>query len=175
MRPFIRSFIRRRLHPLLSVPVLLSVAACGNYDITVNERKVYTPAPLFSDFNLADPALQQCVKQAVIDQKVTAASGLKILNCSHAGVGSLAGLEIFTGLSHLRLSSNAIVDLAPLSSMSSLVTLQLDQNQIRDTAPLLELRSLQELNLLGNSQLLCPSGQSFTALEVLSLPKQCKS
>ena len=45
-------------------------AACANYEFTVNEKVVYPPLPLFSDYALADAALQQCVTQSIEDSGV---------------------------------------------------------------------------------------------------------
>ena len=158
----------------LLIPAWLLLSACGSYDITVNERLVYSPAPLFSDFEVADPALQQCLEQAVIDGKVTSAAQLVVLNCSHAGVADLAGLEIFTGISRLKLSSNNIRNISPLASLTILELLQLDDNRVVDSTPLLELPVLLELDLAGNPELLCPSQNSLLALHDLTLPGHCQ-
>ena len=159
---------------LLIFLVLLSTAACESYDFTVNEKLVYSPKPLFSDFTAPDAALQQCLEQAVIDGKITSASELTTLNCSHAGVTSLEGLQLFTAISRLKLSSNNIRTIAPLAALTILEVLHLDSNQIVDTTPLLDLPALQELNLAQNPQLLCPSGSSLMAVETLTLPGHCE-
>lgn len=164
-------------HPLYACLLCLSLPllnACESYDFRVNDKLVYTPRPLFSDFSATDPALQQCLEQAISDGKVSNASELDTLNCSHAGVSSLDGLEVFTGISQLKLSSNTIRDISALSALTSLVVLQLDDNQIIDTTPLLELRALKQLNLAANPQMLCPASSSLITLEQLTLPEQCK-
>ena len=164
-------------HPLavyLLLPALLLIAACESYDFTVNENLVYSPKPLFSDFEAADSALQQCLEQAVVDGKITSASELHILNCSHAGVNSLAGIERFTGISRLKLSSNSIRDISPLAALTILEVALLDNNQLIDTTPLVQLSALRELNLVGNDELLCPSDSKLMTVETLLVPGHCK-
>ena len=153
--------------------VLLLVTACESYDFTVNEKLVYTPKPLFSSFETPDTALQQCLEQAIIDAKVTSASELAALGCSHAGITNLEGLEIFTGISRLKLSSNNIRDITPLAALTILESLHLDDNKIIDTTPLLDLPALAELDLSGNSELLCPSDSSLMTLKKLLVPAHC--
>lgn len=157
----------------LTTLLLLLGSACGDLDFKVNDRVVYSPRPLLSDFELADAALQACVEQAVIDQKVTLARELRSLNCSHAGITSLQGLEIFTGLQQLKLSANEIRNLTPLVQLSSLEALYLDDNQVVDPVPLYELLSLNTLDLSGNGELQCPSGNAFFRLNELTLPEHC--
>lgn len=154
--------------------VLLLITACESYDLTVNEKLVYTPEPLFSGFDTPDTALEQCLEQAIIDGKVNSASELKTLSCSHAGITTLEGLEIFTGISQLKLSSNDIRDITALAALTSLELLQLDHNQVIDTTPLLALPALIELDLSGNSELMCPSASGLMTLDKLSLPVHCK-
>ena len=154
--------------------LLLSLlTACGSYDFTVNERVVFSPKPLFTDYEIADEALGDCVKQAIIDNQVTSPAQLSVLSCSHAGVVSLAGLGTFTGLSQLKLSSNQIVDLAHLMPLSSLEDLYLDKNQVVDPAPLFELPALRILDLTGNPGLRCPSANALLRVEETRLPKHC--
>jgi Leucine-rich repeat (LRR) protein len=166
-------FMPRRLLIILLIPLWGLLTACESYDISVNEKLVYSPAPLFSAFNVADPALQECLEQAVIDGKVTSAAQLAILNCSHAGVADLSGLEIFTGIAKLKLSSNDIQNISPLASLTILELLLLDNNGIIDSTPLLGLTALLELDLTGNSALLCPSSASLINLDKLTLPEHC--
>ena len=107
-----------RLRAYLPLPALLLLAACESYNFTVNEKLIYSPAPLFSQFQAPDTALQQCLEQAVVDGKVTSARELTTLNCSHAGVTDLEGLEVFTGIANLKLSANNIRDISPCSLLS---------------------------------------------------------
>lgn len=165
------------LHRLCTIvfglPIVL-LAACENYDLKVNERVVYSPQPLFTDFEVADEALRECLEQAIADGIVTAASRLITLNCSHAGVSDLSGLATFTGLTNLKLSSNSVRNLVELESLTSLVDLYLDNNQVVDAVPLYQLPALQVLDLSGNPNLQCPSAAAFLRLESIKLPKHCR-
>ena len=163
----------RQLTHYALLAILLS--ACADYQFTVNERVVYTPAPLYADYEIVDEALRECVKQHVRDGSVTAAGQLTELNCSHAGIESLVGLDTFSGLQRLKLSSNAISDLAPLSTMSQLTEVRLDGNRLRSLTPLRELGQLSFLDLQGNPALNCQEVAHFAALPqlTLELPRHC--
>lgn len=157
------------------IVLLLIIAGCSDLDFKINEKVVYSPRPLFTDFEVADAALQACLEQAIIDQKVTLANELLSLNCSHAEISDLGGLEVFTGLTQLKLSSNQIRNLVPLMPMSSLESLYLDNNRIVDPVPLYDLLSLAILDLSGNPSLQCPSGQALLRLEQAILPEHCQN
>lgn len=158
---------------LLSFAMLL-LAACSNYDLTVNDRVVYTPKPIFSDYQIADQALQTCVEQAILDNKITSATGLQTLNCSNAGITELSGIAVFAALQQLNLSTNDITNLTPLSALSALETLYLDSNAILDPVPLYTLTNLQELDLSRNRSLMCPNVSAFSSVNRLRLPKHCR-
>ena len=164
----------RRLITILAGLHILLLTACENYDFKVNERVVYSPKPLFSDFEVADQALRTCLEQAIADNVVTAASGLTSLNCSHAGIEDLTGLSTFTGLANLKLSSNRIRNLVEIASLTSLVDLYLDDNRIVDPVPLYQLPALQVLDLSGNPAMQCPSAAGFLRLETVQLPGHCR-
>ena len=151
----------------------LLLAACGSYDFTVNDKVVYTPEPLFSDYEIPDAALQDCIKQAIIDENITSAAELQVLNCSHAGIVQLEGLSTFTALQRVKLSANNITNLAPMTSLSTLEILYLDDNTVVDPVPLYQLTNLQQLDLSGNDTLLCPKRSALILLETLTLPKHC--
>ncbi len=157
---------------LITFALLLS-SGCSDLDFKVNDRVVYTPRPLFTDFEIADSALQACVEQAITDQKATRANELRSLNCSHAEISSLQGLEIFTGLKKLKLTANEIRNLAPIMPLSSLEELYLDDNQVVDPVPLYDLLSLRVLNLSGNATLQCPAANALFRLDELILPEHC--
>lgn len=161
------------LNSCLAFLLLISISACESYDFRVNDNLVYSPKPLFTDFAVPDTALFACLEQAIKDGKVSSASELALLNCSHAGVKRLTGLEAFTGLSQLKLSANTISDISPLAALTSLEILLLDNNQVIDTTPLIELPALQVLNMAENEALLCPAAASFITVKNLSLPAHC--
>ena len=74
------------------------LCACQGYDVKVNDRVVYTPTPLFSNFAAADPGLHSCIERAINDGVVTAPGQLSSLDCSFAGIENLDGLATFTEL-----------------------------------------------------------------------------
>ena len=137
-----------RLLPLLA---LLLVGACADYEFSVNDKLVYTPLPLFSDYLLPDTGLQDCVRQTISDEKITRAELLQALNCSHAGIRSLEGLESFTELH----------------------TLNLGNNQLSDASPLNTLNKLQRVSLEGNPDLDCNSVDGSRDWPELRLPQHC--
>ena len=145
------------LFPILAV---LLAAACSSYDFTINEKLVYSPKPLFSDYSATDPALHSCLEQSIAEQKASSAADLQILNCSHAGVTELEGLAVFTGISEL-------------AALPYLEVLHLENNQIVDLRPLLELHALRELRVSGNPGIQCASGASLIVIETLALPEHC--
>jgi Leucine-rich repeat (LRR) protein len=163
-----------RLNSCLAFAVLMLLSACGSYDLRVNDTLVYSPKPLFSDFVVPDSALAACLEQAIKDANITSASALALLNCSHAGVNQLTGLETFTGLSQLKLSANAISDISTLAALTSLEILHLDDNQVIDATSLIELPALQVLNMTANKTLMCPAAGSFITVKNLSLPTHCR-
>jgi hypothetical protein len=158
----------------ISCLFVLLITACGSYDVTVNERVVYTPDPLFTDFSVPDPALRECLREAINYQKATSASGLASLSCSEAGIETLAGLSTFTELERLTLSSNNIVDISELSALTVLQVLYLDNNQIIDAVPLYQLPTLRLVDLSDNPHLLCPASGSLMRVSDVILPSHCQ-
>ena len=115
---------------LLSLAALgLSITACERYIWTVNEQPVFEPPALFKHYEISDPALAQCVEQVITDQKITQASDLTNLSCTHAGVNSVDGLAIFSGLKILDLSGNNLNEIKPLLFLPYLDTVNLKQNE----------------------------------------------
>lgn len=163
-----------RLVPVLSCLALALLTACENYDFKVNERVVYSPTPLFKDYDVPDEALRICLEQAIIDNAVRSAGQLPTLNCSHAGIEALDGLSTFTGIRTLKLSSNNIRNLVELGSLTVLEELYLDNNQVVDPVPLYQLPALRLLDLSGNPALQCPGEGAFAQLETVTLPSHCQ-
>jgi hypothetical protein len=164
--------LKRTPYFFIWIPFFL-LTACGSYDFTVNEKRVYTQKPLFSEFDAPDPALYACLKQAIIDEKVTSAIQLTRLNCSHAGIEDLQGLATFSGLTQLKLSSNTILNLHQITGLAALEKLYLDDNVVVDPVPLYKLPLLRLLDLSGNSALQCPTHSAFSTLESVKLPDHC--
>lgn len=159
---------------LIPCLIVALTGACSDFDFKVNEKVVFSPRPLFSEFEIGDEALRSCVTQAIADNTVTAAAQLQQLDCSSAGIEKLDGLATFTGLMQLNLSSNAIRNLAQLSALSALQVLMLNHNDIVDPVPLYQLPALQQLNLAGNRGLQCPSSSAFAIVETVRLPDHCR-
>ena len=68
---------------IVSVFLVSGLASCGNldqYDITLNDRTLYTSRDLFEVYFLPDVALSNCVTQAIEDSQVYVAGGLDVLN-----------------------------------------------------------------------------------------------
>ena len=140
-----------KAYRLLWMALLLT--ACNRYIVTLNEQPVYKPLPLFKDFQLPDKALDACVRQSITDDKVTDPERLHSLNCSHAGIKTLEGIQQFPALKNLNFSDN----------------------QLTTIEPLLFLGFLERVNLAGNPALACAALSRFasqTSAEV-TLPDRC--
>ena len=97
------------------------------------------------------------------------------------GIGSLKGLEYFTGLTKVDVSGNGITDLAPLQGLAELTVLKVGGNPATalDVSKNTKLErllaangALQSLTLGGNTALaeIYVGGNSLTALETGGLP-----
>ena len=159
---------------LLATAFMGGLVACSDFDVKVNERRVYNTQPLFEGYAIADEALRGCVSEAIASGRISSAAQLRELDCSGLGIAELAGIGTFTGLEQLRLSDNNIRELAPLRPLSSLQELYLDSNQIRDPVPLFDLMSLRILDLARNSELQCPSSVSLLRAQEVTLPRHCR-
>ena len=139
---------------LLSIITILALLSCERYQLTLNEREIYTPAILFSDFQILDPALRTCVTQAISDQKISKPEDLKLLNCSYAAIIQLDGLERFTKIETVNFSNNKLADIKPLMFFGD----------------------LKRLDLRGNSGLSCKDLRSLETLLAADLlrPQSCK-
>ena len=166
-----------RLAPIATLigVATLALSGCADYRFTVNERVVYNPAPLFTDFDVPDEALRSCLQQHIADGSITAAEQLTDLNCSHAGVTGLEGLQAFPLLVRLKLSNNAIEDLAPIADMIALRELYLDGNRLRNVVPLRDLPELEFIDLRANELIPCQQVEFFRRQPRLQLepPQHC--
>lgn len=161
--------------PLLSVFLL---SACS-YSVSVNDNVVYMPPTLFSDYRIADTNLAACVEQSITDQNITNAKALKRLNCSNAGIQSLTGLGIFSGLEEVNLAQNAIKNIDEIALLTQLRVLILSENPLQSAAPLLSLLQLRSVNLDKAPALTCGDiqqlEQNWAGLEnTLIKPSQCR-
>ena len=169
---------RRGYRLIVSVLLASGLVSCGNldqYDITLNDRKLYAPRDLFEDYYLPDIALSNCVTQAIEDSLVFVAGGLDVLNCSEAGIKSLSGLSRFNGLRRLKLTDNNIRNLVELSKLTQLEELRLEGNNIVDVVPLTVLPSLDIVSLDDNPILQCHSLDRFRGEVEVIAPEHCSS
>lgn len=163
-------------HHLLSSLVcllLVLLSACESYDFKVNDKVVYSPHPLFKDFEVPDEALHGCLEQAIADGGISAGTQLSILNCNNAGIEDLDGIASFPGIVVLSLSSNNIRNLVEISTITTLEELYLDDNRIIDPVPLYQLDQLNTIDLSGNPDLQCPDENGFARVETVTLPDHC--
>lgn len=167
--------MRLNLTKIAAFSLVISVTACSKYSLTLNDGVVYTPAPLFKDYTIADQNLRNCVAQTIVDREIKTAQQLQRLVCTSAGIESLAGLDTFKQLRQLNLNSNALQDLNGITGLSKLEALDVSENSIKDASALLKLLSLKHLNIEQNATLRCAEIEqlaSFSQAE-LKLPKHC--
>ena len=159
------------------VTSLLS-SGCKNYSVSVNDNIVYTPPPIFKDYQLADAQLKRCVEQTIYDLHITSAEKLTHLNCSNAGITSLAGLGKFFALKELNLANNQLTDISEVGQLGRLEKLVLSDNKINNPAPLLNLLHLEQLHLANNPTMGCDDlrqlekNMTHQAVDLI-LPEQC--
>lgn len=163
-----------RIYLLCAAVMFPALAGCQGYDVTINERVVYSPVPLLKDFEVTDPALQACLEATIEHQVITRIGQLTSLNCSNAGITDLAGLAAFEALGVLRLSSNKIRNLVELQKLVSLRELYLDDNVVVDPVPLYSLRALETLDLTANATLQCPRNDELRKVASVALPQHCR-
>ena len=162
----------------ISSLAILSLGSCKNYSVSLNDNLVYTPPALFTKFTIADERLRTCVEQTIIDKHISKAEDLQQLNCSNAGIVSLAGLETFTAIEQLNLSENALTSVSQLSNLAQLRQLSLRKNNLTHAEPLLHLLHLTLLDVSENKNLSCGDlhqlVSNFHKGELTAtLPEQC--
>ena len=151
-------------------------SACSDFRFSVNDRVVYTPEPLFEDYTIVDENLRACVEQAIRGRHIIAAGQLDELNCGHAGIIGLQGIEVFTGLLRLKLSGNSIRKPDSLFHLQMLEELQLDDNELTSLKGIGGLLELSYLKLLGNRNLPCRELAYLAQRDSLKLeaPAHCR-
>jgi len=151
------------------------LGGCQDYSFSVNEKTLYEPPRLFSDFSIDDATLRACVEQAIRDGRVTAADQLRELNCSSAGIRSLAGLESFSGLRQLGFDRNLIEDLSPLYALKTLELLQVRENRLRMLSSQLCTTGLKRIAVAGNANLDCKALDELEGcgIQILDAPEHC--
>lgn len=168
----------KSLYKICGLFLVTLIAGCKTYSLSVNDKLVYTPASLFKDFAITDAHLRACVEQTIVDNHITKAESLKQLNCSHAGINSLAGLEKFYSIEQLNLAENTLQSIAPITNFSQLKVLILRKNNLTNAEPLLHLLALREVDISDNEKLACSDlkqlASNFHQGELkIVLPEQC--
>jgi len=161
--------------PVMFASLAMLMAGCQGYSYTLNDREVFSPPRLFSEYQLADRALQDCVQQAIEDQSITEPGQLKDLNCSKAGISSLAGIATFPALVRLGLDGNALSSVAPLAALRNLELLQLRDNRLGGFEPALCGKPGRKLALAGNSTFRCEDLERLRTCgaELIDQPSHC--
>ena len=168
--------IGRVLAVAFVVALAVSLAACKNYQVSVNEREVYRPKALLTDINIPDHALANCIHQHIKDQRITELSELQALVCTHAGIVSVRGLNQFSALTALDLSDNQIRDLSGLEGLSKLTRLNLRNNRVAGGQTLFTLLNVEWLDLSGSPEIECRDIDQLRRFERLTViaPKHCQ-
>ena len=135
MKPFRKGL--RATFALISIALMTACSTLGEYDITVNDVTVYEPASPLRVDGIEDTALQNCLQQTADDIEATEPRDVMSLNCSDAGITSLAGLSQFDQIRLLKLDDNAIRNLLELGRLEALEQLWLNDNDIIDAIPVL--------------------------------------
>ncbi len=159
----------------LFMPLLL--CSCAGYDITLNNRVIYTPPELISDLMISDQSLASCVRQTIEDQSITEVKQLKQLICTNAEISRLDGLEVFVALRRLKLSHNTLTNTNALAAFPKLEQLYLDNNKLSDLGALQQLKELQILDIRENDSLSCMAIEALkqeNGALVVTLPAQCE-
>ena len=107
----------------------LFLIGCERYQVTINERQIYAPEQLFTDYQIPDPGLNSCIKQAILDRSIKRAEGLRSIPCSYAGISNLDGLKRFTGLTTINLANNNLTDIKALMFFGQLSRLDRSGNE----------------------------------------------
>ncbi len=160
--------------PLLAT--LICLTACGPYSITVNDNELYSPPTLFTNFKMKDGQLRDCLDQTIKDKAITQPNQLKRLACTHAGIQSLKGIEVFSQLEALNLNDNQLTGITPLARLGQLKQVLLKGNRLKDAAALLNLLKLESLDIRDNPHLSCDDLNQLRTISSaqLSLPVQCE-
>jgi Leucine-rich repeat (LRR) protein len=145
----------RRLS-LLSIACIVFLTGCERYAVTLNERPIYTPKVIYSGYNIIDPGLANCVKQALTEGKITQPEGLEILNCSFAGVTDLSGIELFSQLKTVNLNSNQLTDIKELLFLGKLRQVNLSENPSLNCTDIEALEELLENATIAASACIKP-------------------
>lgn len=134
-----------KLSPALFIIIFLAIlSACQKYQVTLNERPIYTPPELLEGLATADPALEACIQQTILDGNIVKLEGLTRLRCTHAGIRSLTGLEQLAWLQELDLSNNELSNIDKLFKLERLTHVRLVENAGLDCDQLKALKAARK-------------------------------
>lgn len=100
---------------LIFVLICAALGGCADYRFAVNDRVVYNPDPLFTDYQIPDAALERCVAAVIERNKLSSAAAVEELDCRDSDVISLLGLETFVNLRYLNVQGSASLPCASLN------------------------------------------------------------
>ena len=126
----------------ISVLFSFLVSGCAKYSFDINNNQVYVPPTIYTDFDLPDPALKTCIKQAIRDQNISSPSELKNLQCSYSGIQNLEGLDQFSRIEKLSFKGNQLTSVDYLLLLTHLEYLDISENPITDCQAVTQLRQL---------------------------------
>ena len=128
------------------------ISGCADYAVTFNNKSIITPIALYQSKKIIDNALRNCIEHTIVDQKITDPKTLKVLDCSHAGIVKLDGIQQFLHLSEVRLKNNSLEGIAPLLLLDKLTLADLNNNANIDCDDLTQLRNRGSIkSLLSNT------------------------
>lgn len=153
------------------------LAACRNYSLSINQNQLYNPGAIFTDFRLADSALQHCVDGIIADNLLKRAEQVTHIACGPGSISSIEGLEAFHQLQYLSLANNTLRDIDTLTELKQLKRLDLSNNSLTSIKALMQLKNLEYVNLKGIAAVNCVHisqlKQTNQQLSV-ELPGHCK-
>ena len=126
--------------------VLLS--GCANYAVTLNNKSIITPTVLYQTKKIIDNAFNECVEQTIIDQQIKDPQTLRTIDCGHAGIEKLDGIQQFFALSEVRFQNNNLTSLTPLFFLDELTLVDLHNNTNIECADLRQLRGRDSIKAL---------------------------
>lgn len=158
---------------------ILSIVACSKYEVQVNDKLVYSPPALFSDYQVFDAALKHCLQDSIREQNVTNAKQLTELLCPAGDIQSLEGLNSFLNIHRIGMANNKISGAIDVSRFRKLEYLNIENNAIVEIAGIKQLEGIKYLNIRGNKDLDCRSVSLTPETGLLLpgelfLPKHCE-
>lgn len=101
---------------------------------------------------MADPALEACIQQTILDQRIVELEQFTRLRCTNTGVRSLSGIEQLPHLRELDFSNNELNKIDSLFKLEALNLLRVQENPQLDCDQLRVLKSARnELTVQGPS------------------------